>query len=401
MKKKVIIGIVIAVVIAGAIYLKVSSGNKSGFTNIKTTQVSKGDVKSYLSTTAVIKSKNTKEYFGQQLKISKLNVKVGQTVAKGEVLLSYDVSDINSGIKQAEIQYNNAVISKQILTNNNSDIKSKISDMDKQIADLQKQIDDLKNSANPVDAAKVPTLETQKTQLKNSKDSLKPISTEQFKQADNAIALAQISLDSAKSKLGEGKESVIADFDGVVTTVNVSEGGFGSPSMPAIVIQDLNSLKAIVSVGKFDAPKIKVEQTAEIKVNGNTAKGKVSYIDPVAKKTASVTGTDTTLNTEIDILEKAEGLKVDFDTDVNILLGEKGAVTKVPAEAIKSDKTGRTYVFIVDGEKAIEKTVKLGLQSDMEAEVLEGVKEGEKIILNPAASLKDGSLVKESAEVAK
>lgn len=401
MKKKLIIGVLIAVIIGGGIYIKAAGVKKGSYTNIKISQVSKGDVKAYLATTAVIKSKNSKDYFGQQLKISKLNVKVGDAVKKDQVLLTYDVSDINNSIKQAEIQYNNAVLSKQILVNNDKQIKNKISDLNSQISDLDKQIEQLKSSVNPADAAKISSLETQKKQLEQTKDSLKTSSTEQMKQADNAIALAQIALDSAKSKLGAGKENIIAQFDGVVTSVNVTEGGFGSPSMAAIVVQDISNLKAVVAVGKFDAAKIAIDQQAEIKVNGNTAKGKVAYIDPVAKKTASSTGTDTTLNTEIDITEKAEGLKVDFDTDINILLGEKSGVIKVPAEAIKSDKTGRFYVYVVEGDKAVERTVTLGLQSDMEAEVLEGVKEGEKVILNPVASIKDGSLVKENTEVEK
>jgi HlyD family secretion protein len=401
MKKKIIIGILIAVIIGGAVYFKATGGRKGAYTNIKTSEVVKGDVKAYLSTTAVIKSKHSKDYFGQQLKISKLNVKIGDAVKKGQILLTYDVTDINNSIKQAEIQYNNAVLSKQILLNNDKQVKNKISDLNSQISDLDKQIEQYKNSANPADAAKVSALETQKKQLEQTKDSLKTSSSEQLKQADNAIALAQITLDSTKSKLGDGKENIIAEFDGVVTSVNVNEGGYGNPSIAAIVVQDIDNLKAVVALGKFDAAKIAINQEAEIKVNGNVAKGKVAFIDPVAKKTVSATGTDTTLNTEVDITENADGLKVDFDTDINILLGEKAGVIKVPAEAIKSDKTGRYYVYVVEGDKAVERTVTLGLQSEMEAEVLEGVKEGEKVILNPVAAIKEGSLVKENTEVGK
>lgn len=401
MRKRVILGIIVALVIGASAYFYIAKNKAAAYTNVKTAQVSKGEVKSYLATTAVIKSKNVKEYFGQQLRVSKLNVKVGEPVTQGQLLLSYDVTDINNSIKQAEIQYENAVISKSILTNSNNDIKNKIVDADKKIQELEGQIESLRGSTNPLDSARVYTLESQRTQLKATRDSLKPVSSDQLKQADNAISLAKIALESARAKLGEGKENVVADFDGVVTAVNVIEGGIANPALAAIVIQDLNSLKAVVSLGKFDAAKIQLEQAAEVKANGNTAKGKVTYIDPVAKKTASVAGTDTTLNTEIDILEKAEGLKIDFDTEVNILLGEKAAVIKVPVEAVRNDKTNRDYVFVVEGDKAVERTVKLGLHSDLEVEIIEGVKEGEKVVLNPTGNLKDGGLVKETTEVEK
>lgn len=409
MRKKIIIGVIVAALIGGAVFFRSTGKDKGKYIEIKTTAVEKGNIKSYLSTTAVIKSKNSNEYFGQQMKIKKVNVNVGDSVKKGQVLLTYDVSDINNNIKQAEIQYNNAVLSKQLLNKNNSDIKNsiadfnkKIGDVDKQIKNVDKQIEEIKNNDNPLDDTKIPELLRTKEGLNqtkeaynNSKKGLKTIPSEQFKQADNSITLAKINLDSVKDKADNDR--IIADFNGVVTAVNVTEGGFGNPAVAAIVVQDIENLKAVLSVGKYDAPKIKLDQPAEIMSGSESLEGKVSFIDPVAKRTVGAAGTETTLSTEIDILDRPEGLKIDFDTDVNVLLGEKNDIIKVPAETIKSDKTGRTYVYVVEGEKAVEKTVKLGLQSDMEVEIVEGLKVGEKVILNPVAAIEDGTLVQENA----
>ena len=394
MKKGIIIGIVIVALVGGGFYIRSRGSSKNKFTAVKIGTVIKGDVKSYLTTTATIKSKSVKDYFGQAMKITKVNVKVGDSVKKGDVLVVFDVTDINSSVKQAELQYSNAVLSKQIQVNGNNDIKNKIADLNKQIKDL----DNLIASSLPQDVANVPKNENSRDQLKATRDNLKTVSTEQFKQSDNAISLASITLEAAKAKVSPGKDTIVADFDGIVTAVNVIEGGTGNPAQAAITIQDINNLKAIVSVGKYDAQKIVLGQPAEIKSNGVILNGKVAFIDPIAKKTVSSTGTDTTLNTEIDITDKPDGLKVDFDTDINILLGEKTNIIKVPAESIKSDKDGRTYVFVIESDKAVEKTVKLGLQSDMEAEILEGVKEGDKVILNPVASIIGGTIVKEAIE---
>jgi len=49
---------------------------------------------------------------------------------------------------------------------------------------------------------------------------------------------------------------------------------------------------------------------------------------------------------------------------------------------------------LVEEEKAKEKDVTLGLQSDIEAQVLEGLEEGEEVILNPRANIKDGTPVR-------
>jgi HlyD family secretion protein len=397
MKKKIIIYVIIAVTITGGLAFARSRRNVQSVVSVKTSQVSQGDVKAYLSTTATVKSKNSKDYYPLQGKVKKINVKVGDSVTKGQVLAEFDVTDPNIAVKQAQINYDNAVLTKQNQVNNNNDVKNSIADLDKQISDLDAQIEEAKK--NPLDAAKVTQLETQKSSLKTKRDSLKvPYTNEQLKQSDNNIALQKINLDNAKSNLSKSQSTITADFDGVVTALNLVEGATVSvSSQPAITVQDLNNLKVVMSVGKYDAAKIQIGQEASIKNGEKELKGKVSFIDPAAKKTVSSTGSDTTLGVEIDIIDKPEGLKVDFDTDVDILLGQVNNVVKIPAESIRTDKDGKTYVFSVDGNKVVEKDVKLGLQSDMEAQILEGIGSGDKVILNPATNMKSGELVKEAA----
>ncbi|MCM0649481.1 HlyD family efflux transporter periplasmic adaptor subunit [Clostridium swellfunianum] len=398
MKKKVIIWIVVIAVVGGIISFKAANKNKGNVIGVKTAAVSQGEIKSYLSTTGTIKSKSSKDYFPIQGKVKKVNTKVGDTVKKDQVLVEYEVVDANVAVKQAQIQYDNAVLTKQMQVNSNSDMKNKMSDMDKQIVDLESQIENAKK--NPLEAAKAVTLETQKATLKQTRDNLKlPFSSEQLKQADNAIALAKIGLDNAKQNLSKSQDKLIAEADGVVTAVNVVEGASTmAAAQPAVTVQDINALKLQVSVGKYDANKIQVEQEAIVKSGTKEYKGKVAVIDPAAKKSVSATGTETTLGMEIDILDKPEGLKIDFDADVDILLGKVDNTVKIPAESVRTTKEDKTFVFVFEDNKAVEKEVKLGLQSDMEAQVIEGVKAGDKIILNPSENIKNGTVVKEAGE---
>lgn len=402
MKKKIIIGIVVVAAIGGLVAFRFAGGKKVSYVNIKAATVSQGDVKAYLSTTGTIKSKNTKDYYPLQGKVKKVNVKVGDAVKQGQVLVEYEVQDANAAVKQAQIQYDNAVLSKKMLSNNNNDIKAKIADLDNKIADTDSQISAAEKSplAQTPDGQKVLSgLQSQKASYQQQKEALKPISTEQFKQADNAIALAQIGLDSAKSNLSKSQDKIISDIDGVITAVNVVEGvsSMTAGAQAAVTVQDLSNLKVELSVGKYDSSRIQIGQEAIVKNGGKDYKAKVSEVDPAAKKTVSATGSDTTLGAEVDILDKPEGLKVDFDADVDVLIGQANNTVKVPAESIKTDKTGKSVVFIVQGDKAVQKEVKLGIQSDMEAQVVEGVKAGDKVILNPGETVKDGTAVKEMA----
>jgi HlyD family secretion protein len=397
MKKRIITWGIVIVVVGSFIAYRTANKGKAKVVQVKTAAATQGEVKSYLSTTGTVKSKNSKDYFPLQGKVRKVNVKVGDAVKKDQILVEYEVADANVAVKQAQIQYDNAVLTKQMQTNSNAEMKNKMADLDKQIADLDNQITAAKQ--NPLDAAKIPGLEADKARIKASRDPLKlPFTNEQLKQADNAIALAKITLDNAKQNLSKSQDKIVAEADGVVTAVNVVEGATSmAAAQAAVTVQDIENLKVQVSVGKYDADKIQIGQEATIKSGDKEYKGKVAVIDPAAKKSVSSTGSETTLGMEIDILEKPERLKIDFDADVDILLGQVENAVKVPAESIKTNKEDKAFVYIVEGDKALEKQVKLGLQSDMESQVLEGIKAGDRVILNPGETVKNGTLVKEAA----
>jgi len=396
MKKKIIIWIVITCVAIGGVSYVISRKNKAAVTSVKAAQVSIGDIKSYLSTTAVIKSKNSRDYYPLQGKVIKVNVKIGDAVTKGQVLAEFDVSDPNIGVRQAQIGYDNAVLAKQIQVNSNNEVKNNIADLNKQISDLDKQITEAKKT--PEGLANVPSLEAQKSTLQKTRDSLKvPFASEQLKQSDNNISLQKINLDNAKNIRSKSQSTIVSDIDGVVTALNIVEGSTAAMgTQPAVTVQDTNNLKAVMTLGKYDAAKIKLGQEAVIKDGIKEYKGKVSFIEPAAAKTVSAAGSDTTLGVEIDITDKCDGLKIDFDTDVDILLGQANNAAKVPAESIRTDKDGKTYVFVMEGNKAVEKEVKLGLQSDMEAQIIEGLSSDNKVILNPSSTMKSGDIVSES-----
>ncbi len=382
MKKRVVI--ITSIVIIGAITaLGIYSRKKAEIKQVKTAVVKKGDIQSYLSTTATIKSKNSKEYYGAQLKIQKINVAVGDKVKSGQSLISYDITDLSTQLRQAELQYNNAVLQKQELENQVGNINSKISDLDEKIREAE-------NSKDPSVRALLPS-------LKQQRDAIQPISNVKVEEANNAIELAKTSLDAANSRLSSVKNGVVSQIDGVVTALNAVEGTTANPAQPLAVVQDLSNLKAQVSLGKYDADKVKIGQEAVIKAPGKSYKGKVAFINPAPTKTQSPTGGETTLLADIDILNVSENLKVDFDTDIDILTAFKANVLRVPAEAIKTDKYGKSYIFINNNGIAQKKDIKTGIKSDVEAEVTEGLAQGDKVILNPSSNITDGTKVREVA----
>jgi HlyD family secretion protein len=384
MKKKTVIYGLIVVGILSGVFLMSGKKKNSKIPTVKTSIVQVGELKSYISTTATVESKNSKEYYGVQAKIKKVNVRVGDKVKIGDILVTYEAQDLASTVSQAKIQYDNAILQKKDVYNQNGNIKSKIADFDKQILALEK-------SLNPTDKAKLET-------LKQQRSALSPISEEKLKQADNSVKLAELSLTSAKQRLSENKSTIVAENAGVVTTMNAIEGAVGNGMQAVVIVQDVENLKAIASLGKYDANKVKVGQEVTIKSGINSYKGNISFIEPAAKKTVGVAGSATTLGVEITILDKAPALKIDFDVDVDILVESVANAVKIPAEALKVEKGGKNLVYVIEDNVAREKKVRIGTQSDTEVQITEGIKNGEKVVLNPSTSIKEGIIVKEATE---
>ena len=65
----------------------------------------------------------------------------------------------------------------------------------------------------------------------------------------------------------------------------------------------------------------------------------------------------------------------------------------VPFEALV-EKNGKTCVYVIRDGKAHQQVIKTGISDSTHIQVLKGLRKGEKVVINPSSSLKDGSVVK-------
>ena len=79
-----------------------------------------------------------------------------------------------------------------------------------------------------------------------------------------------------------------------------------------------------------------------------------------------------------------------YRVEPRILLAEATDVLKVPRSALFRD--GATWAVFVDDENvALLRHVELGLQNDLEAEVVSGLKVGERVVVQPGDRVTDGA----------
>ncbi|WP_027632271.1 efflux RND transporter periplasmic adaptor subunit [Clostridium hydrogeniformans] len=393
---KIIIPLLTLALVASGILYVIKKRDKD--IEVKTQKVLKGDITSLVNTTGVIKSKEHKEYFSAQQKVTKINVKVGDEVKKGDVLIEFDNGDLNNSLNQAQLQYDNAVLQKKELENQVGLYDSKIKDTENKINSLEdkkKQLVEGTMGKEDLVKKEIEGITMQIEQLKREKAAIQPISKEKVKLAENQVDMGKSSLEATKSKLDSLGGSIIAEFQGIITEINASVGGVTNPAAPTLILENINSLKLSLSLSKSEAEKIKKDQRAIIHGKDKNYHGEVSFISPTAKKIKSLNGEDTYVETEVEFLDNPENIKINFDMDADIVTGEKKDVLLIPTEALKMEKDEKYVVYILNDEIIEERAVQVGIQSELNIEILSGVNEGEKVVLNPNSSIKNGVKVKE------
>lgn len=188
--------------------------------------------------------------------------------------------------------------------------------------------------------------------------------------------------------------NIISDNTGTVTEINASEGGYTNPSYPLIVVQDINNLKLRILLNQYDSKYVNLNQLAIVKSNNENIEGKVSFISPVAKNISGSIDGESYLDADIEGLNSVNNLKIGFKNEVDILVGEKNDVVVVPTESIKIEKGNKNYVFVCTNNVIEKREVKVGLEGEMDMEILEGIEVGEEVVLNPSGELNNGDRVK-------
>ncbi len=224
----------------------------------------------------------------------------------------------------------------------------------------------------------------------------------------SAVDVSKKALDSMKEQQTELKNGWTADFDGVITAVDINPDSQTTALQSGITLENHDVLVATVSLSEYDVHKVKVGMPAKVTTAYGEYEGEVATIAPTATggsssslldsvgSVAGVSGlsslTDSGAGVEctITIKNPDENIIAGFDADVEIQTGSYLGVTVVPIESITLEKTG-SYVYLYnEKDKTVTKTeIKTGAISDTAYEVISGLKPGDKIVSSPKTDYKE------------
>lgn len=243
-----------------------------------------------------------------------------------------------------------------------------------------------------------------------SKDGLIP--PQQLEEKRSAEAIAQKELEAARfkaravaSELAMARAGLIALSPGENNLVKLLSPVSGKILQIAekservmergtalLTIGDFRQLEVEVQVLSTDAVKIRPGAPVTVADWGGAQdlKGYVRTVEPFAFTKVSALGIEEQrVKVIVDLHEKPASLGDGYRVECRIETWSSPSVVKIPTSSLFRVQEGWN-VFTVESDRAKVKSVKIGNRNSNEAEVLEGIAPGTRVILHPPNQLEDG-----------
>jgi len=319
-------------------------------------------------------------------KVSRVYVKEGQRVKKGETLVKLDDSVLRRQLEQAELSLE---IEKKIAAK----IQEETAQQRAEVALAMAQsigMDYDRFTRAMEEYRKVSEGGEEIAAVWASDDqSLEDQGIQAMK-----LELAEMELRNLRKELE--KYTLKASMEGEVLAVNIKEGELAPLGVPAVVIGYTHQMAVQATISENDILRVKVGQ--EVEISGDTVgtvpvKGKVVDIKPMAKRIEAGQALEAvgqvSIEPEKGKLQTLPGVSV----NVNIICQSKKKALAVPIEAILQRDEGE-YVYIVKGDQAYLRKVKTGVQNDFYVEITEGLTPGDRIVFDPPRNIYNGARVR-------
>ncbi len=166
---------------------------------------------------------------------------------------------------------------------------------------------------------------------------------------------------------------------------------------PVLEIGDCSALEVVLDVLTQDAVRIRAGAPVLLSATGgnDTLAARVRHVEPAAFTKVSPLGVEEQrVNVVVDVEGPAAGLGDGFRVDARIVVWEGTDLLLVPSGALVRDPEGWT-VFIVHEGRARRVPVQVGERSGTAAEVRDGLREGDRVVVWPDDRIRDGVRVRD------
>lgn len=221
--------------------------------------------------------------------------------------------------------------------------------------------------------------------------------------ARDGLSAAHQQMLSAKAGLEKDRAMfayarMTAPFEGVVTEIYAYTGALlpagtssNKSSLALCRLSQTNLLRLVIPVPERAVGDIRDGETVAIEVSGLNKK----FNGEIARSSGQIEAQTRTMHTEVQVPNAKYEMVPGMYASVKIPLHSEKNVMTLPVQAVKSAGEKEGTVLLVNGENRLEKrTVKLGLQTATQFEVLSGLQQGDTVIFGEQGQYKGGQIVK-------
>ncbi len=406
-----LLGIIVRLAVLAAVFVAAVGGGYWGYhqfmasrpvaaatTNIRLVAVTRGDLSATVNTTgSLVPINQARLTFKSGGKLKELNVKVGDRVKAGDVIARIDTTDLEITLAQRllTLETNKLKLEQGKQGPKKEDIAIAKVNLDKATLNLQKaQADydkiawrnDVGMSAQAT-ALQQATLDYQTAQANYAKATAGPSDID-IQVLENTVKATELQI--AQDRANIQGATIVAPFDGVISTVGANVGEqVGANTVMATVV-DLSNLRIEANIDETDIGKVAVGQEATITLDGLSdvrLRGRVTAIAPNASMQSGVV----TYLVYVTLNQADARLRGGMTATANIVVEQRQNVLYVPNRAIKNQRNLRTVQVYQNGE-LVEKEVRVGLSNDQSTEILAGLGDGDEVaIVTTATNITTGT----------
>jgi len=215
---------------------------------------------------------------------------------------------------------------------------------------------------------------------------IKAVSTEEYDQSATMLKSAQADIDLIKAQID--KTEIRAPFSGIIGLRMISNGAFVSAGQNIAELQQVQPMKLDFAVPERHSSKVGLKTKVNFTVEGirDTFDAKIFAIDPaIDLSNRSFRVRATTPNAK-------NVLKRGAFASVNIILEELDDAIMIPASAVVPEIRGQKTLIIRNG-KVTYQLIEIGMRTDRQVHVIEGLEKGDTLITAGLIQLREGMAV--------
>ena len=392
-RRWILFGLITLVVLVGGFYgLSAALRPNNQIDPSKLASVTRGDLARSVVATGKIQPRSKVEVKSKASGIVKqILVDYGTFVKQGQVLVELDKEDLRARVREASanLQAAEAALESAQASHERNQVEAEGPDLPflkasmERARNLHKEGLISKSLVEDAEKAYQLALNKQMVALRNVS-----VTRAEISRAKAQVAQAQAGLDRAEEDLRYS--TIVSPMDGLVLSRNVEVGDavssilvLGSQATLVMTLGDVGDVYVLGKVDEADIGKVYLGQPARIVVESFKDKkfgGRVTKISPLGVEKDNVT----TFEVRVSIHNPGGALRANMSANAEIILEEKHDVLIIPENAVLYDKDRHASLELPDpkAEKGRRKiAVKLGISNGVKTELIEGLQEGQKVVL--------------------